>query len=329
MNLKSLEYFSHRLLEPMYELDNVLQDRNHPEYVNVMYDINHIDNKELQEFVEKTGIDFYIRDRLNIDIERRKKFLQMNLLYNAIAKKRIELLSSSVTFKGLTSMKLTDDDLMDLSLFSYERKGLTYGSWGYRLCPTIKQDNSSYWLFQTLMNLSHQGKKVFIRLDPLIEIPLNEYNQIEYKMEVYCSPLKWNQIKQLKNENHGQFMDNCTNAMTDYIWKPSDNEIHFTCEELPPINDCEYRGSRYFHAIINKSTGQIMHCDGAVRFYNLEELETRNKLHLKDSGARKMGKRIKIFRIDDILEQSLFTQLVSSFYVWNDDVNNYMRSICC
>lgn len=329
MNLMSLEYFSHRLLEPMYELDNVLQDRNHPEYVNVMYDINHIDNLELQEFVEKTGIDFYIRDRLNIDIERRKKFLQMNLLYNAIAKKRIELLSSSVTFKGLTSMKLTDDDLMDLSLFSYERKGLTYGSWGYRLCPTIKQDNSSYWLFQTLMNLSHQGKKVFIRLDPLIEIPLNEYNPIEYKMEVYCPPLKWNQIKQLKNESHGQFMDNRTNAMTDYIWKPCDSEIHFTCEELPSSEDWEYRGSRYFHAIINKLTGKIVHCDGAIRIYNFDGLESRKNLHLKDSETRRMGKRIKIFRIDDILEQSLFTQLISSFYVWNDDVNNYMRSICC
>ena len=35
------------------------------------------------------------------------------------------------------------------------------------------------------------------------------------------------------------------------------------------------------------------------------------------------------FRIDDILEQSLFSQLVSSFYVWNEDVKNYMRSICC
>lgn len=330
MNLKSLEYFSHRLLEPMYELDNVLQDRNHPEYVNVMYDINHIDNKELQIYVENNKPDIHIFDKSNLDFERRKMYLQSRLLYNGIAMKRKELLSSSVsTFKEIGSLNFTDDNLLDLSSFSYERRGLVYGNWGYRLCPTIKQDNSSYWLFQTLMYLSRQGKNIFIRLDPLIEIPINEYNPIQYRMDVYRSPLKWNQIKQLKNENHGQFMDNCTNAMTDYIWKPSDNEIHFTCEELPPINDCEYRGSRYFHAIIDKSTGQIMHCDGAVRFYNLEELETRNKLHLKDSGARKMGKRIKIFRIDDILEQSLFTQLVSSFYVWNDDVNNYMRSICC
>lgn len=328
MSLKSLNYFSHCLLDPMYELDNIIRDSNHPEYANLLYDINHIDDKELQIYVEENNPDIYIFDKSNLDFERRKMYMQMSLLYNAIAKKRLELLFSSVTFKGLTSLKLTDDNLLDLSSFSYERKGLTYGSWGYRLCPTIKQDNSSYWLFQTLMNLSRQGKKVFIRLDPLIEIPLNEYNPMLYKMEVYCPPLKWNEIKHIKNENHGQFMDNRTNAMTDYIWKSCDNEIHFTCEELPSLDDHEYRGSRYFHAIINKLTGQITHCDGAIRIYNLNELERRNTAHLKDSEMRKIGKRIKIFRIDDILEQSLFTQLVSSFYVWNDDVCNYMRSLC-
>ena len=124
-------------------------------------------------------------------------------------------------------------------------------------------------------------------------------------------------------------MDERTNAMTDYIWKPCDNEIHFTCEELPSSDDWEYRGSRYFHAIIDKLTGQIVHCDGAIRIYDFDELEKRKKLQLKDSETRRMGKRIKIFRIDDILEQSLFSQLVSSFYVWNEDVKNYMRSICC
>jgi hypothetical protein len=76
-------------------------------------------------------------------------------------------------------------------------------------------------------------------------------------------------------------------------------------------------------------TGQIVHCDGAIRIYDFDELEKRKKLQLKDSETRRMGKRIKIFRIDDILEQSLFSQLVSSFYVWNEDVKNYMRSICC
>ena len=100
MNLKSLEYFSHRLLEPMCELDNVLQDRNHPEYVNVMYDINHIDNKELQIYVENNKPDIYIFDKSNLDFERRKMYLRSRLLYNGIAMKRKELLSSSVsTFK--------------------------------------------------------------------------------------------------------------------------------------------------------------------------------------------------------------------------------------
>ena len=329
MNLKSLEYFSHRLLDPLYELEHIIQDSNHPEYNNLLYDIKHIDKDQLQEYVEKENIDIHIIDKSNIDFERRKMYLQMRLLYNAIAKKRLELLSSSVMYKGLTSLKLTDDNLMELSEFRNERKGLTYGNWGYRLCPTIKQDNSSYWLFETLMNLSHQGKKVFIRLDPLIEIPLTEYNPIQHRMEVYCPPLDWEQIKQLKNENHGQFMDERTNAMTDYIWKPCDNEIHFTCEELPPSDDWEYRGSRYFHAIIDKLTGQLVHCDGAIRIYDFDELEKRKSLQLKDSETRKVGKRIKIFRIDDTLERSLFSQLVSSFYVWNEDVKNYMRSICC
>ena len=57
MNLKSLEYFSHRLLDPIYELEHLIQDSNHPEYNNLLYDIKHIDKDQLQEYVEKENID--------------------------------------------------------------------------------------------------------------------------------------------------------------------------------------------------------------------------------------------------------------------------------
>lgn len=89
-----------------------------------------------------------------------------------------------------------------------------------------------------------------------------------YKMTIFSMPLNWRKIKNLQQDNYGQFKSEkeyYNYSYTDYIWHVNKNEIHFTCEELPQINDYPKRGSRYFHAIFNKQTGNIVHCDGAIR----------------------------------------------------------------
>ena len=110
------------------------------------------------------------------------------------------------------------------------------------------------------------------------------------------------------------------------MWgKPTAKEIHFTCEELPNKNEVHYRGSRYFHAIIDKKTGLVKHCDGAISIYSEDELEFRSKYHVRNSEVRKIGKRVKIFQLDDQIERKIFIDLITSYMVWNYDLIRYFN----
>ena len=79
-----------------------------------------------------------------------------------------------------------------------------------------------------------------------------------------------------------------------------ESEVHFISEEIPKTSTAWFRGSRYFHAIYNCSNQKIIHLDGAIRIYSVEEVKARNNCHVKDIG--KIGKRIKIFQINRELE---------------------------
>jgi len=109
----------------------------------------------------------------------------------------------------------------------------------------------------------------------------------------------------------------------DFVWRPEGNEFHSTCEELPKINCLDYRGSRFFQAIFDKTTGNIKHCDGATRFYSQEEYGKRIRYHVRNPQVRGIGARIKIFQIDGIVDQNIFSELAVSYFVWNEDVRKY------
>jgi hypothetical protein len=174
-----------------------------------------------------------------------------------------------------------------------------------------------------------------IRLDPLKEIHKDQYNPMFYKMHVHGKPLDWNSLTLLRVDEFGQWFnekDYEKTGFTDYVWSPKkDGKIHFTCEEVPKL---EYNGihtSRYFHAIFDKNTESVTHCDGAIRYYTKDEIENRVRFQVKDPEVRRVGKRIKIFQYDSIennqvgLSQSDFCDLAINFFVWNNDVIKYFN----
>jgi hypothetical protein len=198
---------------------------------------------------------------------------------------------------------------------------------GRRAFCFASQTNSSYWISCTIIRLTEEkGLNFKIRLDPFIEEYKSEYKIMFQKMLVYGKPLDWERLRRLKEEEYGQWLDEKTYSKigtTDFVWRPMGNEIHFTCEELPKINCLDYRGSRFFHAIFDKITGNIKHCDGAIRFYTLEEFKKRTQYHVRNTQVRKIGTRIKIFQIDDFIDQNVFTTLAATFFVWNEDIQKY------
>ncbi len=82
------------------------------------------------------------------------------------------------------------------------------------------------------------------------------------------------------------------------------------------------RGSRYFHAVFVPSKGEFIHLDAAVRVFEEEELMERLRIgHVRKAG--KVGKRHKVFQIDEPVSVESFSNLCAQFFVWNSDVHRY------
>ena len=185
----------------------------------------------------------------------------------------------------LIDLPIDKNGLIEIHNFLPDNLGLLRGDFVFRLSPSLDSFNSSYWLFDLVLKEAFANKINFkLRLDPLIIMPKEDYHPMLFKMWVYGIKLDWDRIKKLKNEEHGQWMPDRLSSpyeVTDYVWSPSKNEIHFTCEELPKKEHLHIRGSRYFHAIFDIKTGKIIHCDGAMRFYTEEEYIYRRNYHVR------------------------------------------------
>jgi len=336
----TFNYFSKSLLDPMFHVFEVLDNDSHPKNKKLKIDLNSIDRIDLEKYVAENHIDFYLDRVEDKDIGRRAYYL-VHKLHKDIARVRIEKLldrnnrPEPYNSNNLTGLQIDKNCLASIDHFNIDNYGFEKGGFVYTLCPILEQSNSSYWIFVAILKFAKERKINFkIRLDPLIEIPLNDYHPMFYKMLVYGKPLDWQNLIRLRNDDCGKWLDEKEYnrvGFTDYVWSPKDNKIHFTCEELPKLNFKGIKSSRYFHAIFNKKTGGIKHCDGAIRIYSDYELNNRANYHVKDPDVRKVGKRIKIFQfeskdnMDKEIDQDMFCQLVTNFFVWNDDVQLYFN----
>jgi len=333
--LRSLEYFKSMPSDPEFEIYNAIEKTDHPCHEMIILDLQAIPGPELNEYCDQYHVDFYIGRQKDKDLARRTWFLKHEIR-TQIAMLRKELLiesqnNSHQSDPELSGVEFDDKGLVDIQNFTpYNGVGLMRGETVFNICPSTNASNSSYWLSDLIFKQSFQNNRKFkVRLDPLIKVNKEMYQPMFFKMWVYGTKLDWNRLKTLKSTEHGQWLagplSDLTIEFTDFTWTPSETEIHFTCEELPKDDFLFVRGSRYFHAIFDKASGAIKHCDGAIRFYTPSELEYRKKFHVKNAEVRKIGKRIKIFQIDELIDQVLFMQLATNFLVWNEDAIAYFN----
>jgi len=296
---KTIEYFKSCLLDPMFEVFRILNNPSHEQYNNLIFDLNHIDKSSLEECVKENNIDFYL-DKFENKGQGRRAYYLINLLHKEIAKERIlALLDKSPRPKpynseNLREIEIINDNLVSIKKFNIDDFGYQHNDFVYELTPSIiTQSNSSYWISRAIIKFAKErGFNFKIRLDPFIEKHKSEYRPMFYKMFIYGKPLDWERLKKLSQDEFGQWFDEKSDSeigITDFVWRPEGNELHFTCEELPKSNCIDYRGSRFFHAIFDKTTGNIKHCDGAIRFYSKEEFGEREKYHVKNLKLEKLG----------------------------------------
>ncbi len=335
MIFKTLDYFARNVMDPTYEVFEVLDDRNHPLHNDLMLDIENIIEDDLSMFVKSQQIDGLLGRQEDKNLGRRIYYIIFNLQHEITNARILKLLNFNdspepYNSNNLSTIKIDKNSLAATNQFDLKKCGFQYNNLIYELCPTNGGSNSSYWLYQAIFkSIIDSGVNFKIRLDPFREIESENYQPMTYRMIVHGKPLNWEKLVGLRNEDFGQWFNERDYSITDYVWAPADDEIHFTCEEYSIYSQKEMTTSRYFHAIFNKKTGGIKHCDGAIRVYNDFEILLRKNFHVRQAEVRKVGKRIKIFQFDsqdnlnrEILRED-FTQLVVSFFVWNNDVQNY------
>ena len=338
MKLYSLQYFSAQPNGASYELHDVVDNTLHPQHELVMRDIASVTQATLNEFTDNSNIRRTVSECRNKDLEKRINFIEHALNDSIVRLKRERLIAdnsnkktSPYDAKEFEGIYVDDNNLVSITDFDTNNHGFTLHDRVFQLCPSLPQFNSSYWLSELIRQESLRNKLVFrVRLDPLVNVSVDNYRPMFYKMWVHGKKLDWDRIRSLKYDEFGQWLNGDSMSTksieaTDYVWQPSKGEVHFTCEELPTDNSNPMRGSRYFHAIFDTATGKVIHCDGALRFYSNSELEHRKKYHVRQGEVRKVGKRIKIFQIDEPISQQLFMNLATSFLVWNEDAVDYFN----
>jgi len=331
---RTIGYFRSSLIDPFLEVPRILHDPSNIQYKNLLDDLNRIDKNTLNEYINSNNYANVVAKFMNANNEDQqiRAYCFADMLHKEIAKERILALLDNLTrpkpydSENLKNIEIDLEKLASIDQFNLLDPGFRYNKFVYVLLPPTPQFNLNYWLSRLFSKIMQEERcKIKIRLDPFIEKSISEYKPIILKWLIYGAPLNWDKIFNLSQEDSGRFIDPNENSeidITEYVWKPLSNEIHFTCEELPKKSSISHHGSRYFHAILDKVTGKIKHCDGAIRIYSDEEYMQRIKYHLKQSEVRKIGSRVKIFQIEDC-DRDLLSKLATCFFVWNTDVEKY------
>ena len=325
-------YFAADPIGPFLNLDRVADKLNNPISHKITDQFALFDQFVIDNVKADRQFQFFCSKVSDADIDRQARlWLLKKLLLEGIPEARLKVLIDSVQMKkpppydnpAVADLILDSDYMVPLSSFQIIASALVRGDVGFTIMLPIQSSNSQYWLTKSLLKEGLQNV-TSVRLDPFLVQQAKDYEYMEYKMWWYGKPLDWKRIDGLKIEEHGRWAPgkfSVRSAYTDYAWTPRDDEIHFRCEEIPAEEELQTRGSRYFHAIYSPVRKRIIHLDGAIRIYNIDEWQSRRSSHVRVSG--KVGKRFKIFRVDADIDPDCMGSVCSNFFIWNNDVARY------
>ncbi|MCB9248349.1 MAG: hypothetical protein H6613_07285 [Ignavibacteriales bacterium] len=331
-NIELIKYFASIDKPLIFEINDIVFSSNHPQKENLNYYLENIDEYNINEILSNNDYKLFGKQmkplswRDNAKISYAKSHLDKE-----IGRFRLDfLLNDSInptTPYDLTEFKDIEIDDNNLISISKMQEILKSSKRIFQILLTLPVPNSMYWCAAHLFALS-KTCDVKVRLDPFLIFNKDGFSQMNYKMFIYGKPPDLNSYNSLKETTHVRWMDDqydfSQTQFTDAVWIPKENEVHIIFEEIPKTHAYYYRASRYFHTIFNKETNKIEHFDGAIRIYNKYEIEKRINCHVKHVG--KIGKRVKVFQIDSEVDVEKWSNVASSFFVWNDDVKNYFSN---
>jgi hypothetical protein len=316
--------------DPLSQYEKVLKkldDSSWPLHSELAGFLRSLDTETIQSaYADSTFVGLYGENE-----QLARAWIAQRLLDEQVGRSRMKTLSQTslsadilpYSADCLRGVKVDAEAMVRLTDFEYNNSTLDANGFSFTVCPTTLAANSSYWLLRSFYE-QDLANHISVRLDPFLWGPHSSFPQMMYKMIVYAKPVNWDGIGRLREAHFGQMRADkpaYRSEVTEFCWDPRDDGIHFTCEELPPVERIHFEAARYLHAIYDPNTQAVVHFDGALRIYTSEQLETRQREHLRRAG--KLGLRRKIFRIDEPIGREAFSLIAQAFFVWNNDLTKY------
>jgi len=326
------EYFARCMIPLVSEVGYIARKSDHPRHSRLLEQLAVIDSCVADFALEdRRFVDYHLEDDPDsVDRESRIWALEQALQWEIPTQRIASLephdgsLPAPLDHPALANLSYQSDYLVSLRDFEWDFGRLVRNEYAFLPFSPVESPNSQVWFFQELMKLRVDVQS-YVRLDPFLHGSLDDFHAVGYKMLVYGLPLDWDRIKNLREEEHGQWLPGSMTwgiRVTDYAWTPRGSEVHFRCEEIPVEDRLCTRGSRYFHAVYVPSRNEVVHLDASVRIYSESEMRERLEFrHVRKAG--KIGRRYKVFRIDEPVPVEVFSNLCTQFFVWNYDVQRY------
>lgn len=322
------DWFARNPIAPMLNLPHIAENPPAELAEALEQQLSLISSKTVEHIRHDHYFRFFHSEGTDAELDRHARIWTLSqALSHEIPRRRIQALQRTpqdlAVHPALEGVSFDDEGLVPLSEFEPGNGVAIRRGYAFTIAPPVESCNASYWLTQALVSTG-LWKHTRVRMDPFLFGAVNEFVPMHYKMWWQGKPCTWAQLLAKTGHEFGAWWPGpLTQGVqhTEYNWTTDAKEGHLEIEELHKRNHNATRGTRYLHAIYDRAHGSVRHLDGALRVLSDEEWGHRSSHHLKDLG--KIGKRIKIFRVDRLMDDSMFAPVSSSFFVWNVDVARF------
>jgi hypothetical protein len=322
------DWFARDPIGPLLNLPHIAEDPPSELAAALEQQLSLIPSQTVQRTRDDHHFRFFHSEGSDGDLDRKARIwiLSQALSYE-IPRRRLQALQAIprdlAVHPALDGVSFDDEGLVALSEFEPGNGVVIRGGHAFTIAPPVESCNASYWLTQALAS-TELWRQAHVRLDPFLFGPVNDFETMHYRMWWWGKPCTWTELQAKTGHEPGAWLPGpLTRGVqhTDYNWVTDAQEGHLEIEELHKNDRNATRGTRYLHAIYDRAQGSVIHLDGAIRVLSDNEWLSRSTRHLKNLG--KIGQRIKIFRVDGVIDDSKFAPLSASFFVWNLDIARF------
>ncbi len=325
------DYLASTPIGTMFSVEGIGRDSAHPLFSTLEKALEEVDDKLVVEHLASAHfVGMY--GRLSKAAQERQARIDIVVSQAAqqICATRLELLiqkdprPAPYSHPAISDLELSSDLLVPLSPFDIDGSVLVRNGQAFTPLVTVESPNAMYWFMSAVSRLGLK-EIMSVRLDPLMHGPVSEFPRMGFKMWLYGRPLDLATLTTLTKETFARWIpgpgSSTSSEYTDYVWSPRDQELHLTIEELPKLDSLRTRGSRYLHAIFDRTSSKFIHVDGATRLFTSEQWLSRQAVHLRQAG--KVGTRVKVFGVQESITTDVLTSLCAPYFVWNYDIAKF------